>query len=87
MNNVIYVLNEELVAVQVECGIDLENLEGCEVFETLPELEQAYTEAGESDFDGNLVTVDADEIVSSVNEGIIGTVDSDVAVYVSAFEL
>tara|TARA_R110000765_G_scaffold390990_1_gene483762 strand:+ start:160 stop:432 length:273 start_codon:yes stop_codon:yes gene_type:complete len=90
MNNTIYVLNEEGVAIVVECEIDVENLEGCTIHETLDELEHAYKDGGfdSIDFEETLININENEIVSNSIEGTIEVIDNtDVAVYVSAFSL
>jgi len=85
MQNVQFILNEDGFAFEVKCEIDLENLEGCELFETEEELCQAHREIHKnSGFRAELITIDEAEIVSNF-DGVIGVVDSCVAVYVSAF--
>ena len=82
-----YILNEEGVALEVELEVEVEDLEGCEVFETEQELKQAHELFHKgSKFRQELVWIDENEIVHNF-DGVLGTVDDDCSleVYLSAF--
>ncbi len=86
-NNITYILNESNVALSVSLEVDVDELEGCTVFETSAELKLAHSHANKgTQFAAELISIDEDETVTNF-DGVLGTVDDDCSleVYISSF--